>query len=89
MLCTSPADQIGCLQETDDPEVNIMREERIDCVCGVDGEENYDGLWVQCDSCDAWLHGRCVDIRCTPKGVHLLSICYAIATMRLCLLLAF
>ena len=58
------------MQEADDAEVDIRREERIDCVCGVDGEENYDGLWVQCDSCDAWLHGRCVGIRRTPKGVH-------------------
>ena len=68
----------------DDAEVDIHREERIDCVCGVDGEENYDGLWVQCDSCDAWLHGCCVGIRRTPKGAHRLSICNATATTRLC-----
>jgi E3 ubiquitin-protein ligase SHPRH len=50
--------------------VDIKREERIDCVCGVDGEDGYDGLWVQCDSCDAWLHGRCVGIRRSPKAME-------------------
>jgi len=81
VLCFSATDQTRPPQETDDAEVDIVREERIDCVCGVDGEENYDGLWVQCDSCDAWLHGRCVSIRRTPKGAHRPSVCNAKMTV--------
>ncbi len=86
IFCCAHADRTGLLQEADDAEVDIEREERIDCVCGVDGEENYDGLWVQCDSCDAWLHGRCVGIRRTPKGAHQPSTCNANMPVRHCLM---
>ncbi|GAB4820920.1 hypothetical protein N2152v2_007966 [Parachlorella kessleri] len=59
------------------------RQERIDCVCGVsdaDAEdpeaEDYQGLWVQCDACDAWLHGACVGHpRQPPKGEFVCPVC--------------
>ncbi|EIE26712.1 hypothetical protein COCSUDRAFT_59229 [Coccomyxa subellipsoidea C-169] len=38
------------------------KHERIDCTCPVTGDtpgaEDYAGLWVQCDECQAWLHGH-------------------------------
>lgn len=51
------------------------RGERIECVCGAT-EESRGGhvsqpgeLWVQCDTCDAWLHGVCVGLaKKAPKG---------------------
>ena len=39
----------------------IEKRERIECICGsVSDDDGYEGLWLQCDSCDAWLHGACV-----------------------------
>lgn len=58
----------GTAQEEEPAGAKIVRRERIDCVCGVAGEEAYDGLWLQCDSCDAWLHGRCINMRRAPPG---------------------
>ena len=57
----------GAPNQEEEP-VLIVREERIDCVCGVPGEDSYDGMWIQCDSCDAWLHGRCINMRRAPIG---------------------
>ncbi|KAK1270856.1 hypothetical protein QJS04_geneDACA005805 [Acorus gramineus] len=43
-----------------------LRRERVECVCGAVTENSkYEGLWVQCDMCDAWQHARCV--RYSPK----------------------
>ncbi|KAK9861981.1 hypothetical protein WJX84_009317 [Apatococcus fuscideae] len=42
----------------------IDRRERIDCVCGAMGEpeeeEDFEGLWLGCNECLAWMHGPCV-----------------------------
>lgn len=38
-----------------------LKRERIECICGAVSESSrYEGLWVQCDICDAWQHGDCV-----------------------------
>ncbi|KAF6143028.1 hypothetical protein GIB67_041096, partial [Kingdonia uniflora] len=38
-----------------------LKLERVECVCGAVTESvKYKGLWVQCDSCDAWQHADCV-----------------------------
>ena len=41
-----------------------QRRAHIGCVCGVDDSspdaEDYDGLWLQCSGCLAWMHGACV-----------------------------
>lgn len=35
--------------------------ERVECICGAVSESpKYKGLWVQCDTCDAWQHADCV-----------------------------
>lgn len=39
-----------------------VKRERIECICGsVTESPRYEGLWVQCDICDAWQHGDCVN----------------------------
>ncbi|KAL8154369.1 hypothetical protein V2J09_012129 [Rumex salicifolius] len=44
-----------------------LKMERVECVCGAVTESiKYKGLWVQCDICDAWQHGDCVDY--SPSG---------------------
>lgn len=38
-----------------------LKRERVECVCGAVSESyRYEGLWVQCDLCDAWQHADCV-----------------------------
>lgn len=34
--------------------------ERIDCPCGASEDDSFNGVWVQCDHCDAWQHASCV-----------------------------
>lgn len=53
------------------------RGERIECVCGLKeqpryGKQHVQGtLWIQCDTCEAWLHGVCVGHpRQAPKGLQ-------------------
>eukprot|EP00899_Mesostigma_viride_P007989 jgi/Mesvir1/17191/Mv07612-RA.1 len=42
--------------------------ERVDCACGAQADdEDYFGLWVQCDACLGWNHGLCVGMGMTPK----------------------
>lgn len=44
-----------------------LKRERVECVCGAVSESlQYEGLWVQCDTCDAWQHADCVGY--SPKG---------------------
>ncbi|XP_023551403.1 E3 ubiquitin-protein ligase SHPRH isoform X2 [Cucurbita pepo subsp. pepo] len=44
-----------------------LKRERVECVCGAVSENHrYEGLWVQCDICDAWQHADCVGY--SPKG---------------------
>ncbi|CAN6467632.1 unnamed protein product [Victoria cruziana] len=41
--------------------LNRLKRERVECVCGAVSESiKYEGLWVQCDVCDAWQHADCV-----------------------------
>ncbi|KAL7107476.1 hypothetical protein ACP275_06G057200 [Erythranthe tilingii] len=38
-----------------------LKRERVECVCGAVTESyKYEGMWVQCDFCDAWQHADCV-----------------------------
>ncbi|EPS69408.1 chromatin remodeling complex subunit [Genlisea aurea] len=38
-----------------------LKRERVECLCGAVAESfKYEGLWVQCDVCDAWQHADCV-----------------------------
>jgi E3 ubiquitin-protein ligase SHPRH len=49
-----------------------LKRERVECICGaVNESRKYEGLWVQCDICDAWQHADCVGY--SPKGKHLKS----------------
>ena len=50
---------------------SIEVRERVDCVCGVQAEDDEGGLWIQCESCLAWQHGGCVGFpRRPPKGAR-------------------
>lgn len=56
----------------------IPKRPRIECsACGTraanqhdESAESYNGTWVQCDGCSAWMHGRCIGFRGNPR--HLL-----------------
>ncbi|KAL2317565.1 hypothetical protein Fmac_031441 [Flemingia macrophylla] len=57
-----------------DQEVTLKRlkRDRVECICGTVSESlKYEGLWVQCDICDAWQHADCVGY--SPKGKSLKS----------------
>lgn len=41
--------------------IKRLKRERVECICGAVSESRkYEGLWVQCDICDAWQHADCV-----------------------------
>ncbi|KAK9810177.1 hypothetical protein WJX72_006177 [[Myrmecia] bisecta] len=66
-------------QDSED-DLAISRYERIDCVCGATDADptasNYEGLWIQCEACEAWLHGACVGYpRRAPAGRFECSSC--------------
>lgn len=73
------------MQQQDEQAVRQSTEERIQCVCSVTSDtpdaEDYDGLWVQCDKCNAWLHGSCVGFaKRAPTGT--ISALLAAPTVR-------
>ncbi|XP_021758247.1 E3 ubiquitin-protein ligase SHPRH-like isoform X1 [Chenopodium quinoa] len=49
------------ITEKEKTRINRLKRERVECVCGALSESyKYEGLWVQCDVCDAWQHADCV-----------------------------
>ncbi|GAB4832074.1 hypothetical protein Ancab_006094 [Ancistrocladus abbreviatus] len=49
--------------------INRVKRERIECTCGAVTESvKYQGLWVQCDVCDAWQHAECVGYSTNGKS---------------------
>ncbi|KAE8813437.1 E3 ubiquitin-protein ligase SHPRH [Hordeum vulgare] len=41
--------------------ISRPKRDRVECVCGAASESSaYKGIWVQCDTCDAWQHADCV-----------------------------
>jgi len=59
-------------QVNDDEKVALKRlkRERVECICGAVSESlKYEGLWVQCDICDAWQHGDCVGYSAKGKSL--------------------
>ncbi|ERN04198.1 E3 ubiquitin-protein ligase SHPRH isoform X1 [Amborella trichopoda] len=41
--------------------IKRLKRERVECICGAVNESpKYEGLWIQCDICDAWQHANCV-----------------------------
>lgn len=56
--------------ETEKTRLKRLKRERVECVCGALSESyKYEGLWVQCDVCDAWQHADCVGYS-PSKGIN-------------------
>ncbi|KAL9249583.1 E3 ubiquitin-protein ligase SHPRH-like protein [Drosera capensis] len=46
--------------------IRRVKRERVECICGAVSESSrYEGMWVQCDACDAWQHAECVGFSST------------------------
>lgn len=57
----SCSESISDNAETEKTSLKRLKRERVECVCGALSESyKYEGLWVQCDVCDAWQHADCV-----------------------------
>ncbi|RYR50160.1 hypothetical protein Ahy_A07g036739 isoform D [Arachis hypogaea] len=59
-------------QVNEDQNVTLKRlkRERVECICGSVSESlKYEGLWVQCDICDAWQHADCVGYSARGKSL--------------------
>ena len=57
-------------QELSAVDAGVERRERVACICGATEDEGGGGggLWLQCDTCDAWLHADCCGFRRPPHG---------------------
>ncbi|KFA79584.1 hypothetical protein S40288_01072 [Stachybotrys chartarum IBT 40288] len=55
----------------------------IRCVCQRNGADEEDGFMIQCESCEMWLHGRCINItkRLMPR-VYICAFCANTPNMR-------
>lgn len=69
------ASEAHCIESGDGSQANQddqicirrIKRERVECICGAVSESyRYEGLWVQCDICDAWQHSDCVGY--SPRG---------------------
>ncbi|KAL2926006.1 E3 ubiquitin-protein ligase SHPRH [Bienertia sinuspersici] len=57
----SSSENISDGTEMEKMRLKRQKRERVECVCGALSESyKYEGLWVQCDVCDAWQHADCV-----------------------------
>lgn len=55
----------------------------IRCVCNRKASEEGDGFMVQCESCEMWLHGKCINItRRTLPRVYICAFCANTPNMR-------
>ncbi|KAK1249824.1 hypothetical protein MKX08_009827 [Trichoderma sp. CBMAI-0020] len=49
---------------------------RIRCVCSINEPDEDNGYMLQCESCEMWLHGKCVNIsRRTMPSVYICGYC--------------
>ncbi|CAL0315584.1 unnamed protein product [Lupinus luteus] len=65
-------DSVPQVNEDQNVTLKRLKKERVECICGAVSENfEYQGLWVQCDICDAWQHAECVGY--SPKGKSLKS----------------
>ncbi|XP_019456201.1 PREDICTED: E3 ubiquitin-protein ligase SHPRH isoform X2 [Lupinus angustifolius] len=65
-------DSVPQVNEDQNVTLKRLKKERVECICGAVSESfKYQGLWVQCDICDAWQHAECVGY--SPKGKSLKS----------------
>lgn len=67
-----PTDSVPQINGNQKVALKRLKRERVECICGAVSESiKYQGLWVQCDICDAWQHADCVGY--SPKGKSLKS----------------
>ncbi|CAK8537765.1 unnamed protein product [Lathyrus sativus] len=70
--CDTLIDSVPQVNDNVKAALKRLKRERVECICGAVSESlQYEGLWVQCDVCDAWQHADCVGY--SPKGKPLKS----------------
>ena len=55
------------LKEEIDDDIVLIKDDaapvKVCCPCGVRHDDpNYDGLWIECEKCETWMHARCVGL---------------------------
>ncbi|OIW32970.1 hypothetical protein CONLIGDRAFT_651771 [Coniochaeta ligniaria NRRL 30616] len=72
------------LTESSLPTPSSSRSQGIRCVCNrSEVDRDGDGFMVQCESCEMWLHGRCVNIsKRTVPSVYICLFCANTPNMR-------
>ncbi|KAK7988828.1 hypothetical protein PG989_009143 [Apiospora arundinis] len=65
------------LSEVGLPTPGFSRDRTVRCLCKHAGSlPNSDGFMVKCESCDMWLHGKCINIsRRTMPSVYICGFC--------------
>ncbi|XP_073020785.1 uncharacterized protein [Primulina eburnea] len=66
---TDDASKMMQIQGSRESNLKRLKRERVECLCGAVTESyRYEGLWVQCDVCDAWQHADCVGYSMKQKA---------------------
>ncbi|RBR25867.1 uncharacterized protein FIESC28_01360 [Fusarium coffeatum] len=65
-------------------ESSLITDRQVKCVCGRKGADGGDGFMIQCESCEMWLHGKCVNInlRAHAPRVYICAFCANTPNMR-------
>ncbi|EXK84150.1 hypothetical protein FOQG_11655 [Fusarium oxysporum f. sp. raphani 54005] len=64
-------------------ESSLITDRHVRCLCNRKGADEGDGSMIQCESCEMWLHGKCInlDLRTQPR-VYVCSFCANTPNMR-------
>ncbi|KAL6925131.1 hypothetical protein FSHL1_002380 [Fusarium sambucinum] len=64
-------------------ESSLIADRQVKCVCGRKGADGGDGFMIQCESCEMWLHGKCVNVNLrTQPRVYICAFCANTPNMR-------
>ncbi|TXC10334.1 hypothetical protein FocTR4_00005684 [Fusarium oxysporum f. sp. cubense] len=58
-------------------ESSLITDRHVRCLCNRKGADEGDGSMIQCESCEMWLHGKCInlDLRTQPRVSGIFSQC--------------